>query len=177
MCPNINLLKSYKVYPRQTHFNYLKDLYFIYVYLNPFAELKQPMEVKTSEGTFCFAYLPIYVGKGTGSGYRQNQHIQAFLRGNENNILKKAAFEHLKDEMAKAASMGQKDKPWNWKEYQNSYVIILKTFDDPKKLIDFEISLIKQIGTVWDKTGPLTNKIKNVNKYDFVTGTGKTQVF
>jgi len=171
MCPNINLLKTYKVYPRKLDFKYMTDKFFIYVYLNPFEDLKKPKEYYFDNYSYCFAYMPIYIGKGTGSGYRQNQHIKAFRDNREGNQLKVQAFQNLQNKMADAAAKQDHTKPWNWKEYQDSYIIILKTFNDPKQLLKYEMELIQGIGTVFNKTGPLVNKIRNAYKFDNL-GTG-----
>jgi len=176
MCPNIQLLKTYRVYPRKLEFNYLKDKFFIYIYLDPFQEFQKPKVYNIDQKEYCFAYQPIYVGKGTGSGYRQNQHIKTFLSGRENNKIKVEAFKQIADKMANAAAKGDHTKPWNWKEYQDSYVIILETFFDPKQLLRFEVELIQGIGTIFDKTGPLVNKIKNAYRFDNLS-TGREQPF
>jgi hypothetical protein len=171
MCPNITLLKTYKVYPRKLEFNYRKDQFFIYVYLNPFKEFKRPKSYKIGKKEFCFAYEPIYIGKGTGAGYRQHQHLTTFLKGREHNRFKKAELEKISKNMADAAAKQEHTKPWNWKEYQEGYVIVLETFENPKQLLKFEMELINKIGTQFDKTGTLANKIKNAWSYDNL-GTG-----
>ncbi len=179
-CPNIELLRSYGVYPRKLDFKYQADKFFIYVYLDPFVELKKPLVVKVPNPTgpkeFCFAYEPIYIGKGTGAGYRHNQHLKAFQSKRETNPEKIKAFQSIQDQMADAAATQQHDKPWNWIEYQKKYVIVLETFQDPKELITFEMAMIKNIGTRWDKTGTLTNKIKRANKFNKL-GTGQRDLF
>jgi len=173
MCPNITLLKTYKVYPRKLDFNYMKDQFFIYVYLNPFKDYKRAKSFKVNNKEYCFAYEPIYIGKGTGAGYRQNQHLTAFLKGREKNRFKQEILEKISKGMADAAAKQEHTKPWNWKEYQDGYVIILETFQDPKQLLKFEMTLINNIGTIFDRTGPLANKIKNAYNYDNLsTGNG-----
>jgi hypothetical protein len=152
------------------------DRFFIYIYLDPFQELVRAKQYSIENKEYCFAYMPIYVGKGTGSGYRQNQHLTAFIAGRENNPYKKEAFTNIHKKMADAAAKGDQSKPWNWKEYQNSYIVILETFNDPKRLLKFEVELIQGIGTIFDKTGPLTNKIKNAYKFNNL-GTGNPMVF
>lgn len=166
MCPNIKLLKSYKIYPRQLSFNYMVDKFFIYVYLNPFAEYDKPKSYRINNKEYCFAYEPIYIGKGTGAGYRHNQHISSFIKGSEQNSYKVAAFKKLQSDMADATAKQERDKPWNWKEYQADFVIILETFQDPKKLLKFEMDCINKMGTVKNKKGPLVNKINNAYKFD-----------
>ncbi len=177
MCPNMNLLKTYKVYPSKLDFKYHKHKFFTYVYLDPFEELPKPLEVTAPVGssqpiTFCFAYEPIYIGKGTGAGYRQNQHLKAFQSNKENNRYKVEAFQQIQKQMAEAAATQDNSKPWNWREYKEQYIKILYAFDDPKQLLRFEMTMIKEIGTRWDGTGTLTNKIKNAYKFDKLsTGT------
>jgi len=166
MCPNFNLLKTYKVYPRRIEFNYMKDKFFVYVYLDPFKELSKAKQYKVQKETYCFAYEPIYIGKGTGAGYRQHQHITSFLSGKEQNAYKIKALERIRKGMAEAAATNDHTKPWNWKEYQKSYVIVLETFIDPKQLLKFEMELINTIGIQHDRTGPLANKIKNAYSFD-----------
>jgi hypothetical protein len=144
----------------------MKDLFFLYVYLDPFKEFEKPLEVKIGTETFCFAYEPFYVGKGTGAGYRHNQHISAFTNQRENNQFKVTKFKEISDNMATAAAKKLNDKPWNFKEFQNNYVVILKTFEDPKALLRFEMDLINKLGTVQDRSGTLTNKIKNAYAFD-----------
>jgi len=172
MCPNIALLKTYKVYPRKIEFNYLKDKFFIYIYLNPFVEYKRAKSYKIDNKEFCFAYEPIYIGKGTGAGYRQHQHLTAFLKGRENNSYKTKILDQISDGMAKAAATGDHTKPWNWKEYQTGYIVVLETFNDPKQLLKFEMKLINSIGTIFDHSGPLSNKIKNAYSFENLS-TGK----
>jgi hypothetical protein len=166
MCPNINLLKTYGVYPSKVDFQYQSYKFFIYVYLNPFKEYKRPVIHKAGfpEQEFCFAYEPIYIGKGTGPGYRQNQHLSAFLNKKENNAWKVKTFNEIQANMAKAAANMQTDKPWNWEEYKKKYVKVLETFTTPKELLDFEMDLINSIGTQAKGNGPLTNKITNAYK-------------
>lgn len=166
MCPNLTLLKTYKVYPRLTNFNYNIDNLFIYIYVDPFEELEKPKAYKAGGTEYCFAYSPIYLGKGTGAGYRQHQHLQAFIQGREKNPYKVAAFKKIQGQMAEAAATGDHTKPWNWKEYQERYIIILRTFQNPKDLLKFEMELIKNIGTVHNKRGPLANKITNAYAFD-----------
>jgi len=172
MCPNIRLLKTYRVYPRRLDFNYHKDKFFIYIYLNPFKEFKRPKKYKIQGKEYCFAYEPIYIGKGTGAGYRQHQHITSFKSGKENNPYKVKVLNSIKDGMADAAAKNEDSKPMNWKEYQDGWVIVLETFQDPKQLLKFEMELINIIGVQKDRTGPLANKIKNAYAFDNLS-TGK----
>ncbi len=176
-CPNINLLKSYRVYPSQMNFNYQAHKFFVYVYLDPFQEFKRALTVKAGEPKveYCFAYAPIYLGKGTGAGYRHNQHLKAFQNKRENNQHKVKVFQEIQDGMARAAATEDHSKPWNWDEYKQGYVKILETFDDPKALLKFEMEMINGLGTKWDNTGYLSNKIKNAYKFDKLS-TGRPEV-
>jgi len=166
MCPNLPLLKTYKVYPRKINFNYMADRYFVYVYLNPFDELQQALKYTAGGTDYCFAYQPIYIGKGTGAGYRQNQHLNAYINKRERNPYKIQVLKDIEDKMAVAAARGDHTKPWNWKEYQDGYVIILETFETPAELLKFEMELINAIGTQHSGSGQLANKIQNAYKFD-----------
>jgi hypothetical protein len=151
------------------------DKFFIYVYLNPFKEYEKPKSFKFDNKEYCFAYEPIYVGKGTGAGYRQHQHLTSFLSGKEHNPYKIKILEKIRNGMATAVAKHDHTKPWNWKEYQEGYVIVLETFKDPKILLKTEVKIINEIGTQFDKTGPLANKIKNAYSYDNL-GTGSSPI-
>ena len=144
----------------------MKDKFFVYIYLDPFQEFKRAKKYTSGGIEFCFAYTPIYLGKGTGAGYRQHQHLTSFISGKENNKYKIEALQKIKDGMAEAVATGDHTKPWNWKEYQKGYVIVLETFQDPKQLLKFEMELINNIGIKHDKTGTLANKIKNAYAFD-----------
>lgn len=162
MCPNQRLLKTYKVYPKLHEFQYLRENFFIYIYMNPFREYDRPYNIKVQGLDFCMAYEPLYVGKGSnGNGYRQNQHIQAFLSDKEQNSIKTKWFKYLDEQMKKAQAMGDHTKPWNWKEYQKDWINVVRTFPTAQDLLKFEVEMIQKIGTKWDGTGPLVNKIKN----------------
>jgi len=177
MCPNFALLRTYKVYPRKIDFNYVKDRFFIYVYLDPFKELTKPLVARAGGKEWCFAYEPIYVGKGTGSGYRQHQHLQSFKNDKENNQFKKTKFQEIQKNMANAVAKNDREKPWNWDEYKVSYIIVLEVFPDARQLLNFEVELIKNIGTKVDNSGPLTNKIRNAYKFDFADRTDSGNLF
>ena len=167
MCPSINLLKTYKVYPSVLNLSYSKDKFFIYVYLDPFHEFQKPFSVKVQGTEYCFAYEPFYIGKGTNaSGYRQNQHISAFLKDKETNRLKIEKFQEVKEHMVQSAAQHDISKPWNWKEFQENYIKILKTFDNPTDLLKFEMEIIQKIGTVYQHKGPLVNKITNAYRFE-----------
>jgi len=163
---NINVLKLDKIYPKIEDFHFYKYQFYIYVYLNPFKPLKKPLVMKSIKGkeekTYLSAYEPLYVGKASsGGGYRHNQHIHKYQIGQETNILKIKAFQELEKNFEKARKENSFHLPHNWKEYQSNWIIILETFNDPKELLKFEVTLIKNIGTKYSKTGPLVNKIEN----------------
>ena len=160
-----NILKLYKVFPKIENFNYLRYQYYIYVYLNPFKEYKKPKLVnfKTDKNyEFIFAYEPIYIGKAsTGTGYRHNQHIQKFQSNQEHNQLKVKKFKELESGFEKAKKENSIYLPHNWKEYQSNWIVILQEFNNPKDLLNFEVTFIKTLGTEYTKKGPLVNKIEN----------------
>jgi hypothetical protein len=106
MCPSFSLLRTYKVYPRKIDFNYIKDRFFIYIYLDPFKELTKPLQIVVGSKEICFGYEPFYVGKGTGSGYRQHQHLKEFFDKREINRYKVEKLAEIETNMAKAAAKG-----------------------------------------------------------------------
>ncbi len=162
MCPNKALLKTYKIFPKLHEFSYMREKYFVYMYLNPFKEYNEPYSFKVLGTEFCTMYEPLYIGKGTGgSGYRQNQHIKNFTSNKEQNQIKIKWFKYIEDEMEKAKKAKLVNRPWNWNEYKKDWVQVIKTFDSAEDLLEFEIKMIREVGTRWDATGPLTNKIKN----------------
>jgi hypothetical protein len=177
MCPNLELLRTYKVYPRKIDFNYMKDRFFIYVYLNPFKELTTPLKVRVGSKEFCFAYEPVYLGKGTGAGYRHNQHLTSFKNNKESNQFKIKTFMEIQRGMTQAAVNRDFKYPLNWKDYQDQYIIILETFKTAEQLLRFEVEMIKKIGTQFDGSGPLANKIKNAFRYDLALRTGNGEAF
>lgn len=161
-----NLLKLYKIYPKIEDFNYLKYQYYIYIYLNPFKEYKKPKLIKfkvdNKDYEYITMYEPFYIGKASnGGGYRHNQHIQKFKSEQEGNKLKTDYFKELELNFEKAQKKGIFYQPHNWKEFQRDWICILKDFNNPKDLIKFEMSIIKSLGTIYNKKGPLVNKIEN----------------
>ena len=161
MCPDLRVLKSFKIFPRMTHFDYTSNRYFVYVYLNPFIELQKGLRYAVNNKEYCFGYKPLYVGKGTGAGYRHNQHIKSWLNKTEKNIYKLKWFGYLEKEMALAKIKKNHDLPWDWNEYRNNFVVVLETFNSPQELLNFEVGLIQTIGTIKNSTGPLVNIISN----------------
>jgi len=162
-CANFNLLKLYKIYPKVDNFNYMRYQFYIYIYLDPFEKLSKAFDIKAPNGKkYCSAYTPIYVGKASrGAGYRHNQHVQTYLKNNEHNILKVEKFRQIEKNMEYAKKNNLIGVPHNWKEYQLNWIIIHESFDDGKKLLDYEVGLIQSIGTKYRKKGPLVNKIEN----------------
>jgi hypothetical protein len=166
LCPAKNTLQLYKVFPKIDDFNYMKYQFYIYVYLNPFKPLSKPFKFITKKGQeHCLAFEPLYIGKASrGFGYRHNQHITAFKNGKEQNLLKIEAFKELEKRMELSKSMNATDMPHDWKEYQLNWVNIIAEFDNAQDLLEYEVDLIKQIGTRYSKTGKLNtlvNKIEN----------------
>lgn len=158
--PDLSLFYSYKVYPRELKFDYLKHRYYIYIYLNPFKSYIDNNELGYIEDPqLFFGYEPIYVGKGvSGHGYRFNQHISKFLKGQETNQKKKEKFKEIEKLM-----QSRNDGPKNWNDYKQNYIVIYKTFPNEKELLFYEMTLINKIGTLYstENPGPLTNKITN----------------
>ena len=162
-----------KVRPRLNHFRYKDISYYIYVYLNPFKSGRTLYHLPNGENVE-FAYEPIYIGKGTNShtddqmrsGYRMNQHISEYLRkGSEDvggrtihNEIKRKAFQDLETNMIKLGNSNIYF-PRNWKEYKNSWVIILNDYQTNQQLENAEKNYIKGIGTQRRGTGPLVNAL------------------
>lgn len=161
MCPNLHILKSFKIHPRIIHFDYIENRYFVYVYLNPFSDVKESISYTINNKNYCFGYSPLYIGKGTGAGYRHNQHISSFLKKTEKNHYKTEWFNYLEKQMIVAKLKKDYSKPWNWDEYKKSYVVVLEVFKTAEDLLDFEVKMIQTIGTLKRKTGPLVNIISN----------------
>jgi hypothetical protein len=159
--PDITLFYSYKVYPREISFNYMKHRYYIYIYLNPFKEYINDNKLGfINDPLIFFGYEPIYVGKGVnGVGYRFNQHISTYLAGKEKNLIKREKFKEIENLMKKNIP----GKPKNWNDYKQNYIIIYRTFKNEKELSIYEMALINKIGTLYtpQNPGPLTNKITN----------------
>lgn len=157
--PDLILFYSYKMYPREITFDYHKHRYYIYFYLNPFKEYISENKLGYIEDPLIFfGYEPIYVGKGvTSHGYRFNQHISNFLKNKETNQKKKEKFQEIDNLMKKNLP----DKPRNWNDYKQNYIIIYKTFPNEKELLFYEMKIINAIGTLYtpENPGPLTNKI------------------
>jgi hypothetical protein len=154
----------------------MRDRFFIYAYLDPFKELTKPLQVTAGSKEICFGYEPFYIGKGTGSGYRQHQHLKEFLDKREINRYKVEKLVEIESNMAKAAAKGDISKPWNWEEFQKEWIIIIDTFENSHALVNFELELINKIGTRFDNSGPLTNKIKRQSKFDYISKTGNGQL-
>jgi len=161
-----NVLKLYKFYPKIENFTYLRYQFYIYVYLDPFTELKKPKGIKvhTSKKDYEFMYIyePFYVGKAsTGMGYRHHQHIQKYQIGQEGNKLKVEKFKELERNFERARKENLYHLPQNWDEYKQNWIAIVQDFSNSKDLLEFEVSLIKKIGTKYKHQGPLVNKIEN----------------
>jgi len=162
-----DLIKNYKVYPRIQNFNYLAHRQFLYVYLDPFNCYvdHDKIGVVNLDGRFkkyYFAYEPFYIGKGTGTGYRHNQHIAYFLKNtsveNKETVQKFKEIQKKFNDVMNSKIYG----PGNWNEYQANFVLILDVLErdeDPVNLLRKEMSFVNAIGTIKEGTGPLTNQI------------------
>jgi len=160
-------LKYDKVSPRVARFDYRKHKYAIYIYLDPFhsGEYEYKFKCYGKPQTVKSAYLPVYVGKLENSlQYRMNHHINNFARNIEDsqNQFKKKFFQELERQIEQNKQSGNPDNlmPKSLDEYKNNWIIIIKTFDNPKDLREYERELIKAIGTQYDGSGPLVNKKK-----------------
>ena len=160
-------MKFEKVSPRETHYDYKRHKYAIYVYLDPFIVWNKKIEVDCcgKKERLHFYYLPIYVGKlESPIAYRQNHHLHYFQRGIKDvqNPFKLNYFREIERKMEENRESASPDPlmPRNWDEYKKGWVIIVKTFDDRDSLRAYEKALIKSIGVLRDNSGPLTNIIK-----------------
>lgn len=158
------LFYSYKMYPRNLEYDYNKTRFYLYFYLDPFKCYLDDEELRYINLSFdkiYFAYEPFYVGKGTNRvGYRMNQHINDFLKNKDKgNRLKNKRFEEMQTKL--------KENGQTLLDYKKNYIIIYKTFKDEKELIEAEMEVINTIGNLWDRTGPLTNKITKYEQEKF----------
>ena len=158
-----DLFYSYKMYPRNLEYNYQKTQFFLYFYLDPFKCYLDNNEIKyidISIDTIYFAYEPFYVGKGSNrTGYRMNQHINNLLKNKGNNYLKNKKLEEIINKLKKESI--------TINEFKNNYIIIYRTFKDEEELLQAEMEIINSIGNLWNKTGPLTNKITKYQQEKF----------
>jgi hypothetical protein len=160
--PNqMRFLSFQKVYPRENYHDIQQHNFYIYCYLNPFVTVDKKIIIEGE--VFHFAYEPVYIGKAsTRHGYRHNQHIAEFLHGVDSqepgniigNDIKKQTFFFIDKQLKEN---NDPNLPSSWEEYQKQWIIILKKYDTPEKLIAAEKEFIKSIGTIGKHTGPLTN--------------------
>jgi len=161
--PELFMFNSYKMYPRELKYDYLKHRYYIYIYLDPFnSYLDHDMLGYIDKPDILFGFEPWYVGKGTtGHGYRLNQHIKKYLSKQETNKLKLEKFKEIEKKMQ---SNKYPDKPKNWKEYQDNWIMVYHNFSTERELMDMEQLIINKIGTKYNNKGTLVNKITNYNQ-------------
>ncbi len=156
--------KYQKVFPKVDYHDYKIHHFYTYVYLDPFDETNLVYNINGQKVEF--AYRPIYIGKATNKGYRHSQHIAEYVKnGSESNgyrtihnQIKKETFRQLETNMRKRGHSSP-DFPSNWKEYQDNWVIIMKTYNSQIQLQQGEKDLIRGIGTIKTGRGPLTNAI------------------
>ena len=160
-------LKYDKVSPRVVRFDYRKHKYAVYMYLDPFHSGNYEYKFKCCGKiqNVKTGYLPVYVGKLENSlQYRMNQHVNNFIKDFQDtqNQYKRKFFQELEKQIEDNKQSGNPDNlmPRNLDEYKKHWVVIIKTFDNPKDLREYERELIKAIGTQFDGSGPLTNKKK-----------------
>jgi len=161
--PEKILFHSYKMYPKEFNYDYKKHRYYIYIYLDPFTSYLEHNQLGYIEKPeIFFGFEPFYVGKGTsGHGYRLNQHIQHFIKNKEKNEFKRYKMNEIQQKMF---SNKYPDKPKNWKEFQDHFVMVYKAFDNEQDLMNTEKLLINKIGTIKNMDGPLVNKITNYDQ-------------
>jgi len=153
-----------KVRPRINHFDYKKYPFYVYVYLDPFDEKQYKFKMP---GEYLeFAYTPIYIGKATGAGFRQNQHIAEFVKSDKEVIGHRTVYNQVKRERFKKLELDMKQYghknikyPRNWEEYQKNWVIIIKAFSNSDALVRYEAAAIKTVGTTKRGNGPLSNAL------------------
>jgi hypothetical protein len=166
-----NYLSIQKVFPKENYFDLNKHKFYIYCYLDPFKPLNKELLIKDAQfginEKIQFGYEPIYIGKAsTSHGYRHNQHIAEFLKGIDSeepqhdeylthyNLIKMQKFKEIGQNML---NNNNPNLPSSWEEYQKYWIIILKTFDTPQSLLINEKVFIREIGTIKNNNGPLTN--------------------
>ena len=154
-------LKFDKVIPRINHFNYYDHTFYVYCYLNPFKEDIKKYTLDGVETTF--GYEPYYIGKATGNGFRHNQHIAEFKKNNKDmnhNVFKYKYMTMLDSNMKEVEKNPGKfdvSMPRNWDEYQEQWVVVLRGYPSQQELQDGEMKMIKEIGTIKNGQGTLTN--------------------
>ena len=162
---NLPITKYEKVRPRLHFFDYNIHKFYIYVYLDPFKEKYSKYKLPNGE-VIEFMYEPVYVGKGTGAGFRLNQHIAEYLKNGQeenkgikiHNELKRRKFKEIENNMLRYGH-GNIDFPREWKEYKKNWIIILGEYGTAQQLEAAERNFIKGIGTQRKGTGPLVNAI------------------
>ena len=165
---NYPYLSFQKVSPKINYFDSKQHTFYLYCYLDPFNENQNEYQLSNGD-KIAFGFEPLYIGKASSNhGYRHNQHIAEFLKGmdseekNSNhvqyltttNLIKMKKFKELETNMKKNKDP---NKPNDWTEYQKNWIIVLKSFDSAKEVIEAEKIYIRDIGTLKLNSGPLTN--------------------
>lgn len=110
--------------------------FYNYVYLDP----RKPGKFSYEGLPFSFLYEPFYVGKGSKSRFKQ--HLNLNTRSNKHNNHKSNKIQKIMNDN------------YNMLDY----IMIINQQVDDNATYMFEEFLIRTIGRVYDKKGPLTNK-------------------
>lgn len=159
---NTKYLDMYKILPRINYHDYKQHKFYIYCYLDPFD--KRITKFNIANQVYNFGYTPIYIGKASNSGFRQNQHIPEYLKaGSEeigpqkiHNEIKKKRFAEIDQNMK---SHNNYDLPKNWDEYKANWVILIDAYQTHDELVQAEKEFIRGIGTIRKGSGPLVNAL------------------
>ena len=159
----LRYLAFQKVFPRENYHDNKVHNFYIYCYLNPFKRVNTKYYILGQN--YEFGYEPVYVGKASSAhGYRHNQHIAEFLRGQDSeepynqmeDSLKQKVFREIEEDMKINTNP---NLPSNWDEYQKNWIIIISSFNTAQELIQAEKEIIQAVGVQYKETGPLVNAI------------------
>lgn len=125
---SLNPLNSSKKISKQ----YKNDFY-NYIYLDP----RRPGKFTYENIPFSFLYEPFYIGKGTQGRFKN--HLKVNERSNKHNSHKQNKIDKLR-------------------EYDMIKYILLLNFNTNENTYKFENFLIRNIGRIYEKKGPLVNK-------------------
>lgn len=110
-----------------------KNDFYNYIYLDP----RKPGKFTYENVPFSFLYEPFYIGKGTRGRFKA--HLKVNERSNKHNPHKQNKINNLK-------------------EYNMIKYILLLNFNTNENTYKFENFLVRSIGRVYEKKGPLVNK-------------------